>query len=42
MRGIHHAGYDFDEDTPYYEGVILNADKKEKVLTKQWRIYEED
>ena len=34
MRGIHHAGYDFDEDTPYYEGVILNADKKEKVLTK--------
>ena len=34
MRGIHHVGYYFDEDTPYYEGVILTADKKEKVLTK--------
>ena len=34
MRGIHHAGYDFDEDTPYYEGVILNAEREEKVLTK--------
>ena len=34
MGGIHHVGYYFDEDTPYYEGVILTADKKEKVLTK--------
>ena len=34
IGGIHRAGYYFDRDTPYYEGVKLNVSEKEKVLTK--------